>query len=365
MGLYDQRLRKEEIAAMKRLLAALSGDRSTKGLIRSGFRAYAKRSMGKDLSKFVLSRALNSLELISLDCQMVLYDYLFDRLGPAIERGHFEGAVSAAARAALTSFQELGENRISRPWGLRQVGFYSRTVPSVFRNEFFGYRMSANAGSVIRFYIHITDGPDPTEVSFKNVYRRKDIALDIIGTGRFINETLYLVGHATDIGKDDTRGMRLMCLRPVGTKKLCGVLMAEDRGQPIAARALLIPAKQHAAAKNWNSKRLQKSVAEDLDDQSIPEVVEDFLIHALDDIRANTEEPLDLTLARYIDNITPTVLKAGSELTYDPSKLIQELGKIRLRERLPIGPETAQRISESMSGALHAFNERLGVPDHG
>jgi hypothetical protein len=350
---------------MKTLVAALSKDGRTKALIRDEFSAYAKRVTGKDLDKFARWRALNHPEAIPLDRQMLLYDYLFESLCTAIEARRFQGVVSADARARLRSFQALGENRISRPWGLRDVGIYSHSVPDVFKNKFFGYRMSANAGSVIRFYIDITDGNDPTEVSYKNIYRRKNVTLDITGTGRYIYETLYLVGHATEIGKGDTRGMRLMCLRHVGTRKLCGIVMAEDRGQPIAARTLLIPVGQHAYVKNWSSNRLQKSVIEDMSDHNVQEVVDELLQHALDDIRGNPDETPELTFARYIDNITPTVLKAGTELTYDPGKLIEELGKMRLRFRFPIGPQAAHRISEDMAVALEAYNNRYDVADHG
>jgi hypothetical protein len=216
--------------------------------------------------------------------------------------------------------------------------------------------LSANAGSVIRFYIDINETSDETVVAYRNLYRRKDIKWDIRGTGRFVYDTLYLVGHATDVDKNDSHGMRMMALHRLGTTgKLCGIVLSTDRTFPIAARTLLLPIRDHATPELRDPKRSEKAVIGDMEDHTVNDVVDELYDHSLDDIKESPADDHILTFAMFIENITPTVLKAGGELSFNFRGLTAKMNQLRDAVRFPIGDGMAGRVSEGMDAALTGY----------
>jgi hypothetical protein len=97
---------------------------------------------------------------------------------------------------------------------------------------------------------------------------------------------------------------------------------------------------------------------EDMKYHTIEEVVGELYVHSLDDIK---ESPMDddiLTFAMFIENVTPTVLKAGGQLSFDFRGLTDKMNNLRNSVRLPIGDGMAGRVSDSMAAALAAYLEK-------
>ena len=125
-------------------------------------------------------------------------------------------------------------------------------VPDCFINEFFGYRRSASFGSILRFYIRLDRTDDPCEVKFYNLYNRNETQWHVRGVGLFIDNILYILGHA--VTADDKRSicMMMFALRQHGTtNNICGIVISMNREFPIAARVLLIPVGEHTFLSLW------------------------------------------------------------------------------------------------------------------
>lgn len=355
MGLYEQRLAKAEISAIKEILHALYRDKDAKDIIRSAFRGYVKKVTNKPITKFVLSRVVNNPDQVAVEWQMLLYDYVYEILAPSILHDSFPGQYDDGVKKKINNFTELGKRRIPTPWGISGLKEFMQPIHNDFTGKFFGYRLSANVGSIIRFFIDISK-KNETVVTYRNLYRRKDVRWEIHGTGHYIDNTLYLVGHATGSEGTVTHGIRMMALRRIGTTdKLCGIVLSSDREFPIAARVILVPIGDHADAQLRDPERSEKMILEDMEDHDLDDVVGDLYSHAVNQIKENQADDPALTFASYIENATPTVLKAGGEFLPNIRELTDKMNKLRAAFRQPVDDGMASRVSGGWVAALSAY----------
>jgi hypothetical protein len=144
--------------------------------------------------------------------------------------------------------------------GMSQGAHYH--VSDFIAGEYFGYRRSANHGSIIRFYIAITNSAETGLLRFRNRFRRGVCPWTVDGFGLNVGEVTYLMGQAkTDIGKQSNFGLRFFALKQYRSFGWCmGPLISmDDEADPIAARVVLVPAEQH--------KTFQKLAQDERDDE--------------------------------------------------------------------------------------------------
>jgi hypothetical protein len=111
--------------------------------------------------------------------------------------------------------------------------------------DYFGYRRSTSRGAIIRFSLSIRHRGGGI-FTFENHFRSTMLDWKVYGAGFFRAGNLYLVGNATsDDGKG--RGLRCFAIRPEADQELISgiVITTEANSQPIAARILLIPVRNH------------------------------------------------------------------------------------------------------------------------
>jgi hypothetical protein len=363
MALYGQLLKAEEVVKLQEILLLLQADKTVGGLIRNEFRSYVDHVSGLKISKFDLTRVLRRPTTAPYHRQVLVYDYVYDRLAPSIVNGRLHGIPNDTIQL-VKAFLRDGKWRSKRPWGIEGLEDFSLPVPASFINQYFGYRMSANAGTVIRFYLDIHKTADDREISYRNLYRRGNMALEIKGTGRYVFDALYLVGHAMDVRGTGSQGMRLMALKPIGTSRnLTGIVITSDRSFPIAARVLLIPVAQHVlnspSKAGPSTKEINKLVTKNMNDQTVVDAIADVQSHALDEIKVRPTNTPEETFAMFIENTTPTVLKAGDELTFDLERLSKQINLLRERVQYPGGKEMAMHVANAMSSAFEAYRVNL------
>jgi hypothetical protein len=79
---------------------------------------------------------------------------------------------------------------------------------------------------------------------------------------------------------------------------------------------------------------------------------------ALKDISEKGQATED-TLAMFIENTTPTVLKAGNDLGFDLARLTDEMNRLRTSIPSGLGRDMARALAENMAAAIEAFRKNL------
>ena len=370
MSSYSQMLTSQDIVKLKTIMSSLLADKLTGDIIRSGFAGYVKRTTGKAIKPWSLARIIHHPDQAPYARQALLYDYIQQKLAPLIIQHRFDGQCTDETVKKIKELIEDGRTRAPLAWDIEGLERFCAPVTKPYINEYFGYRMSANAGSVIRFYLDIQETDEPTKVAYRNLYRSGATSLEISGTGRFVHDTLYLVGHATDINGFETKGMRLMALRQLETsEKLSGIVLTAYGDIPIAARVLMVPTKMHmlnlSATGKISERDLKRFVMDGLNDRTILDAVKQMSNIALRDISSgrSTED----TLAMFIENTTPTVLKSGDteDLGFDLPRLTDEMNLLRTTIPSGIGTDLGRALAENMASAIEAFRKKLGGLEEG
>lgn len=120
-------------------------------------------------------------------------------------------------------------------------------APKSAAREYFGYRLSATRGEIVRFYIKLEYDPGTRLLSFRNHYRRWPDFWTVTGTGFSVDQILYLFGQArADQGASQTLGLRNFTLVKFRLFDwYTGHLSSLTKQEPLTARIVLIPAEQH------------------------------------------------------------------------------------------------------------------------
>jgi hypothetical protein len=368
MGLYAQMLTETEIDRLQGILTALFRDKPTGAIIGSEFRGYLKYTAKVNLHGPEVARTLHHLPDVKYEHQLLMYDYIHDHLAPMVANGQFQGLCPENTAIDLAEILKDGRSRVPQPWGIDGLDEFTEAIDPSYLRKYFGYRMSASYGNVIRFHLEMKKTSNPKLFTYENAYRHLDEQLTIRGTGRQIKDTLYLVGHATDRDGERSSGMRFMALRPIGTsQKFTGIVLTFYEGFPIAARALLVPSAMHVLPSKSDEATEGdiEMMTQRMLDQKIEDVIGDMKSRALDDIRAGTLSKVaakrtpEETLSTYIDNTAPTVLKAGNELTNDLVNLWDEMASLRARVSPDFGKDRARELAEQMAAAVTGYIKRL------
>jgi hypothetical protein len=175
-----------------------------------------------------------------------------------------------------TGTDEQLHDAIAKLFKMSESEYYVSENPPI-ENEYFGYRRSAHHGDIIRFYIKIWYDAATRLVKIYNLYCRRDQPWKVEGTGFNVGETSYLFGHAVSDDKyEQGLGLRVFSLVTYGRFSwYVGPLISMDyQSRPIAARVLLIPAKQHRQYTSVPEKHRHEKVRAMIEEQVSPEILD-------------------------------------------------------------------------------------------
>lgn len=223
---------------------------------RTNFRLYVSGiQSGTKISRVDITRIFKNPGGVRYHKTAILYDFITD-----IFLRILEGGIAAEAEVGtiidqirtLRDMRADAENTIAgisvSLGDLLTLESVAENVPATFENEFFGYRRSSTQRDIIRFYLKTKlHKSRPKILTFVNEYQRFSEHWKVEGFGYYIKGTLYLIGHARSLKTDESLGLRLFALRPLGYDGiLIGPLISMDLLGPIAARIVLIPHSAHA-----------------------------------------------------------------------------------------------------------------------
>jgi hypothetical protein len=235
-------------------------------------------------------------------------------------------------------------------FGMQPSDYAVKTEPRI-AGEYFGYRLSAHHGDIVRFYISV--GSDPTRglLKFTNLYRRQG-RWTVEGFGFDVGQTTYLFGHAaTKTGSVRAgRGLRLFALVPYSdfgwwTGPLISMDSKED---PIAARIILIPADHHSRYRNVTAEGRDKLLVEMIEQNVIASDLDREITFEIDDgLNPFDKIKCSLLIQAAIFNGTFTTLNAR------PYPLDRSTSKAH--EQLFTFQKRAVELARDMQGSILPF----------
>lgn len=269
MRLHELLLSDKEKTDLCEIYNELFQNTTAKKIIRLGFIKY-NNGLSQAIDKYSVSRMFGDPAKASYFALLVLYDFSFEELFPAILRDEsgFECSSKIIDSIKLLSDERQRRNipSVVMPQQIAKLDYmweFMQRVPPCFINEFIGYRRSTSSGNIIQYYINLERTNSPYEVSVENAYTHNGKETIVRGFGVYINKSLYVIGHATTENKSS--GMRVLALRQhADSDYLCGIVFSTSHISveldiPIAARELLIPTNYHI---NWpqqlNDKEMNK-----------------------------------------------------------------------------------------------------------
>ncbi|MEJ0074691.1 MAG: hypothetical protein WDO17_04460 [Alphaproteobacteria bacterium] len=224
--------------------------------------------IGTKLERQDRRRALQKPSVVRYRLTVLVYDFTVNDLQQGLRHAFpSQARVGRLIDDLIAMRQEIArksENIAMHIESTLEASAVAEDVPASFYKEYFGYRRSSTEGGVIRFYLEIIRQPNNKMVGFVNEYFRR-VRWKVDGFGVYVKETLYLYGHArraTPPG--DSLGLRFFALRPSEEWPdiLTGPLISMNFDEPIAARAVLVPATKHNFSGDERKLSEQKKLVE-------------------------------------------------------------------------------------------------------
>lgn len=321
MSLYAHTLLPEHVEALGQLFRSASELPALYKRLRLTLEDYvAAAGRSADFNYQRTRRALKEGRLpADLGLCALLYDYAVEELPGVLRRAAISDREADYIRFLINSLEKAVSSRIrdtenpflilARDLDGEEVG---RRVPDPMINDFFGYRRSANLGEVVRFHLSIerVSSKNGSFVRFVNNYSRGMTRFFIRGGGIYsADDVLYLFGRARG-SHGESAGYRTLALRQLGNSSvLCGPLISYAKGQPIAARVVLVPWSEHIYTIEQ-----QKMNRDQLIKHMIEAKVSDNYQEFISEVKRNTSELFGQEpkggLFYYISNATETVIKS-------------------------------------------------------
>ena len=368
MRLHSLLLRDDEKELLDKIYSSLATHPEIHAIIYLEFKAYLQ-AIKHDMPKSTASRILISPKSTSPDRLLLIYDYSRELLFPKIMQDLFVIPKIDEIKLLISSLIKKREERnIPSFWlpqhitKLNYMWRFMREVPNCFINEFIGYRRTNSDGNILSYFLKIDTTDNSFEVTFENIYVHNKRETRVRGFGLFLNNTLYLIGHATiDTDKKPTSsGMRVLALKQyLKTDHVCGIVMSASKDTPLAARVLMIPARYHA---RWS----QRSAENENKDDNMHEILLSRLSdnERLQDIISNVKKSdiihSEEFISMMVENTTPTVPGTGFESRFH-KELAAQMYKLRRRyeketdNEADIGNTTSEIIGTIVASSVEEY----------